>query len=244
MPNQDVNSLPTPEQSIRTLSESLKTVHPANMRAGVEALVQFITDQMRDPNWKAPDGLDSFSEIEEQGRMFLATTRTFPTAEDFRNDLLDYAKLLYAVHSKAYELETESEGASWLEATSELTRISGALGVNIFTEDVNAHGLITDLTFDPIKKFLTGEKMEEILARAYEPKPAANLRTAGIDACSRFDETMKGYQTQAENILRGFTQRIAALVEHCAAKINPAQREAAGALGQQLETAAEAIKAK
>ncbi len=175
----------------------------------------------------------------------------------FLLDVKDYGKLLGAVHgwifflseiNRADELEVPYD--LLISTLDEITRIAVNLGINVFGYERHRGEL--EIGLDPLSTYLHEADLIEIVRRKSEisletvaaiaTEPRA--KKPGFDKCANFDETVKGYQTQAVNVLRSLSGRISGLAKDCAAKINRDLRQDALLLCERVDRAAETISAK
>lgn len=265
MPEQNGNT-PNLGASLAALRDSLKLVHPANIYNGTKALTRFMAEQIviDDPAFDDPTitPAEYRAVLEEAGNIL--TWRTMDHGSDqayeaaFLLDVKDYAKLLGAVHGWIFFLREidEAEGIEvaddlLVSTLDEITRISANLGIEVFGYE--RHRGEREIGFDPISTYLHEADLMEIVRRKNEmplETVAATVATEhrakkpGFDKCANFDETVKGYQTQAVNVLRSLSGRISALAKDCAAKIGVDSRQDALLFCEKVDRAAEVINAK
>jgi len=267
------SSKPDINTSLITLRDSLKTVHPADIKSGVKALTRFMSEQMVIDNPVYDDAIFNKEPVSEEYPAILKAgleiiaefssrrpwSKVHPADySDFAFNLADYAKIAGAVHGWIFTLgELSGESAPdvpyglIIECYDEIYRIGQNLGFEVYGFD--EHKGVTPIFLDSIDMYLRETDLPEIVSRKVtsmavaEPatlEPTKRTPSAAFNACAHFDETVKEYQTQAVTVLRGISERVTALARHCAEKITPDARQDALLFSERASHAAESISGK
>ncbi len=243
--------------AINTFISQVEGIHPSEILQGVTACCE-LGEQL---HYRGIVETTSFPmALELRGSL---SRGGLYSSEEFQAHLKTYAQILWSVNRTIWEcMDRLPEGMQDAEdvamydacdaALDHTWRIARCLGFNENAE--TAKDTITPLWLNPVVAWMqrcpSAENMLSHWETARQEKPSESKPlekrkpSAAFNTCAHFDETVKGYQAEAVNVLRRISERVTALARHCAEKITPDARQDALLFSERASHAAESISGK